>query len=260
MDEITLKSLLDKHYNSYNQISFIEDDPILLPHRFTKLQDIEIIGFWVAMLAWGQRKQIIKSGEKLIELMDKDPHNFIVNHKESDRKVFLKFVHRTFQADDSLYFLEWFQWFYSHHESLETAFSDFINSEDENVERALIGFHRLFFSLPFAQDRTKKHIASPARKSTCKRLNLFLKWMVRKDDRGVDFGIWNKILPSQLLIPLDVHVDRVARRLGLLERKQSDWLAVLELSNNLKKFDPIDPVKYDFALFGIGVIEKKLLL
>ena len=251
-----LKILLDECVEKYNRPDFIGSDPILIPHRFTKLQDIEITGFWTAMLAWGQRKTIINKASELIDLMDNAPHDFIVHHQEQDRKRFLHFKHRTFQATDTLYFLEFFQWFYQHHHSLEEAFLKNMKPRDPHTGPALEGFQRLFFSLPDAPGRTRKHVPSPASKSSCKRLNMFLRWMVRQDDRGVDFGLWKKIKPSQLLIPLDVHVERIARKTGLLERKQTDWLAVLELTERLRQFDPEDPVKYDFALFGLGVLEK----
>lgn len=245
--------ILEEAVQRYNQPNFIENDPILLPHRFSKLQDIEIIGFWVSMLAWGQRKTIINSGNRLIDLMDGAPHDFMINHIEKDRAKFADFKHRTFQYTDTLYFLEFFQHFYKNNHSLETAFSQHLSNADTHVEKALIGFHNLFFSLENAPQRTRKHVATPARKSTCKRLNMFLRWMVRQDDKGVDFGLWKNIQPSQLLMPLDVHVDRVARHFNLIQRKQTDWKTVLELTENLKQFDAEDPVKYDFALFGLGV-------
>lgn len=251
------KTLLDDHVEKYNHPTFIESDPISIPHRFSTLQDIEITGFWTAMFAWGQRVTIINKANELIGLMDAAPHDFIVNHLEKDRERFLGFKHRTFQALDTLYFLEFLQWFYKNHHSLEEAFLKNMQPDDTHVENAITGFHRLFFSLPDAPQRTRKHVATPATKSTCKRLNMFLRWMVRHDDRGVDFGLWKKIRPAQLLIPLDVHVERVARRFGLLERKQTDWQAVLELTERLRQFDPADPVKYDFALFGLGVLEKQ---
>lgn len=251
-----IKDILDAHTEQYNQPYFIENDPISIPHQFGKRQDIEIIGFWSAMLAWGQRKTIINKAQELVELMDKAPHDFILNHQEKDRQRFAHFKHRTFQYTDTLYFLTFLQHFYQQNDSLETAFSQFISKEDEHVGKALAGFHDLFFSLPFAPQRTRKHIATPVRNSRCKRLNMFLRWMVRQDDKGVDFGIWKKIQPRQLLIPLDVHVERIARRFGLLKRKQCDWKAVLELTEKLRSFDPEDPVKYDFALFGIGVLNK----
>ncbi|MEM6963478.1 MAG: TIGR02757 family protein [Bacteroidota bacterium] len=251
-----LKSYLDSCVEKFNTPDFIDKDPISIPHQFSRLQDIEIMGFWVAMLAWGQRVTIINKANELIQLMDGAPHDFIINHQEKDRKPFLAFKHRTFQATDTLYFLEFFQNFYQKNNSLEVAFSQHLSSENENVENALKGFHEQFFALPDAPHRTRKHVATPARKSSCKRLNMFLRWMVRQDDRGVDFGLWKKIRPAQLLMPLDVHVDRVARRLGLLERKQTDWRSVIELTDNLRAFDADDPVKYDFALFGVGVLEK----
>lgn len=251
-----LETYLNEKAAAFNCPTFIDSDPISLPHRFSKLQDKEIIGFWVAILAWGQRKSIINSGNRLIELMDNAPHDFIINHQEKDRKSFLDFKHRTFQPIDTLWFLEFLQQYYRNNVSLETAFAKHLQPTDTTVENALRGFHDLFFDFDHAPHRSRKHIATPARKSSCKRLNMFLRWMVRQDDKGVDFGLWNKIKPSQLLIPLDVHVDRIARRLGLLKRKQTDWFSVLELTDNLKKFDAQDPVKYDFALFGIGVLEK----
>ncbi len=252
-----IEQLLNQNVTRFNRPAFIADDPIRIPHRFSKRQDIEIMGFWAAMLAWGQRKTIINKSEELIELMDGAPHDFILQHEEKDRARFLSFKHRTFQPTDTLYFLEFFQQYYRQHDSLEDAFARFLSPDAENVEPALRGFHEYFFSLPHAPHRTRKHIATPARRSTCKRLNMFLRWMARRDKQGVDFGIWKRIHPRQLLMPLDVHVERVARRLGLLERKQVDWAAVLELTDTLKRFDPEDPVKYDFALFGLGVLEKK---
>ncbi len=249
-----LQNILDHHVDQYNRPTFIDTDPISIPHRFSQLADIEITGFWVAMLAWGQRKTIINKASELIELMDGAPHQFIVQHGEKDRARFASFKHRTFNYTDTLYFLEFFQKFYQKHDSLEDAFAQFITPESPHIGPALAGFHDLFFSLPDAPHRTRKHIATPARKSSCKRLNMFLRWMVRKDEAGVDFGLWKHILPSQLLIPLDVHVDRVARHLGLLTRKQTDWRAVLELTEQLRQFDPHDPVKYDYALFGMGVL------
>lgn len=248
-----LKKQLNALVKKYNQPNFIENDPISIPHRFSKLQDIEIIGFWVAMLAWGQRITIINKSNDLLDLMDNAPYDFITNHEESDLKRFLNWKHRTFQPTDTLYFLDFFKRYYAENESLETAFSQFMKPNDTQVENALIGFNQLFFNHENAPKRTQKHIATPARKSTCKRLNMFLRWMVRKDESGVDFGLWKSIKTKQLLMPLDVHVDRVGRHFGLIERKQTDWKTVLELTENLKKFDKNDPVKYDYALFGLGV-------
>lgn len=249
--------LLEHLVREYNNPQFIAHDPICIPHIFTRKQDIEIMGFWTAMLAWGQRKTIISKARELHELMDGAAYEFITQHEEKDRRRFLHFRHRTFQPDDCLYFLAFFQHYYRQNDSLENAFTRFMSADDPHVENALLGFHDLFFSLPDALQRTRKHIATPRKKATCKRLNMFLRWMVRQDDAGVDFGLWKQIRPDQLLIPLDVHVDRVARRLGLLQRKQTDWQAVLELTDVLRRFDPKDPVKYDFALFGMGVLGKK---
>lgn len=252
----TLFDFLEEKVAEFNHQDFIENDPISLPHQFSQLQDIEIIGFWVAVLAWGRRSSIIKSGQRLIELMDGAPYDFIKNHEEKDRARFEQFKHRTFQPIDALYFLEFLQQYYQHNISLETAFSQHLAPADSTIENALIGFHELFFSLPDAPHRTRKHVATPARKSTCKRLCMFLRWMVRRDEQGVDFGIWQQIKPSQLLMPLDVHVERVGRQLGLIERKQRDWKTVLELTARLRALDANDPVKYDFALFGTGVLDK----
>ncbi len=248
-----LKKQLNALVKKYNQPNFIDNDPISIPHRFSKLQDIEIIGFWVAMLAWGQRITIINKSNDLLELMDNSPYDFIMNYEDSDLKPFLNWKHRTFQPTDTLYFLDFFKRYYQENESLETAFSQFLKPKDENVENALIGFNQLFFNHENAPKRTQKHIATPARKSTCKRLNMFLRWMIRKDESGVDFGLWKSIKTNQLLMPLDVHVDRVGRHFGLIQRKQTDWKTVLELTKNLKQFDKNDPVKYDYALFGLGV-------
>jgi len=253
-----LYQLLEGKAAQFNQASFIENDPISIPHRFTKLQDIEIAGFFAAVLAWGQRKTIIAKCKQLIHLMDNAPHDFICNHTEEDRKAFLTFKHRTFNATDTLYFLSFLQQYYQHNHSLENAFAQHMQSTDLHVGKGLQGFHELFFSLPHAPQRTKKHVATPVRKSACKRLNMYLRWMVRSDTNGVDFGLWTSIKPAQLLCPLDVHVDRVARRYGLITRKQRDWKTVLELTKNLQSFDPKDPVKYDYALFGMGILDKKV--
>jgi uncharacterized protein (TIGR02757 family) len=253
-----VKGMLDAAVKRFNTPEFIHTDPIQVPHRFSRLQDREIIGFWTATLAWGNRTSIIRSAERLVELMDGAPYDFIRNHQETDRRRFESFVHRTFQAIDTLYFLEFFQTWYRQNDSLEDAFARHLLPGDATVERALTGFHRLFFDHPYAPERTRKHVATPERGSTCKRINMFLRWMVRRDDAGVDFGDWRRIQPRQLLVPLDVHVDRVARNLGLLNRNQTDWLAVLELTSALRVLDPEDPAKYDFALFGMGVREFKV--
>lgn len=252
----TTREFLLEAAKRFNQPSFIENDPISIPKRFSKKQDIEIAAFWTAVLSWGTRKTIIEKASQLMSLMNNDPHEFILHHSEEQRERFLGFVHRTFQPLDALYFLEFFQWYYNNFNSLEEAFLKFLPINAPHVGPALEGFHQFFFSLPTAPIRTKKHLPTPRSNSTCKRLNMFLRWMVRKDEQGVDFGIWTKISPRQLLIPLDVHVERVARKLGLLTRKQRDWKAVLELTEHLKHFHPEDPVLFDYALFGIGVLEK----
>ncbi len=246
-----LEDFLNKKVEEYNVPGYIPLDPIGIPHQYTKPQDIEITAFWTAILAWGQRVTIINKANELFSLMDNAPHDFILNHQESDRKRFKDFKHRTFNFTDTLYFLEFLQNHFKNYKSLEDAF--LIDGKFDDIESSLIHFRDYFFDHPYAPDRTKKHIASPARKSTCKRLNMFLRWMVRKDEKGVDFGIWDRIDQSALMMPLDVHVERHGRALGLLKRKQRDWEAVKELTFNLRKFDASDPVKYDFALFGMGV-------
>ena len=251
-----LKKLLDEKADWYNRPKFIAEDPISIPHQFSKKQDIEISGLFAATLAWGIRKTIIKNCNALVAAMDNAPHDFIINHQPVDLKKLLFFKHRTFNTTDLLYFIHFLRHHYSTNDSLETSFSQFIKSTDENVEPALRGFYDYFFSLHEAPVRTKKHVPTPARKSACKRINMYLRWMVRQDDNGVDFGIWNQIKPSQLIVPLDLHVHRVALQLKLMERKQADWFAALELTKKLKKFDADDPAKYDFALFGMGVMEK----
>lgn len=247
--------LLNHKYNEYNQPDFIPDDPICIPHQFSKKQDIEISGLFAATLAWGLRKTIINKCNELVNMMDNSPHDFILNHKPTDLKVFENFKHRTFNSTDTLYFIDFLQRHYSNNDSLESAFTKGMKLGDETVENGLVYFQRYFFDDDFAPQRTRKHIATPARKSACKRINMMLRWFVRKND-GVDFGIWENIKPDQLVCPLDVHVERVARRLKLITRKQTDWQTALELTQNLKKLDAQDPVKYDFALFGIGVMEK----
>jgi uncharacterized protein (TIGR02757 family) len=254
MDYSLLTDLLNAKVDQYNRPSFIERDPISIPHRFSQKQDIEIMGFWSAVLAWGQRPVILKKSMELVTLMDGAPYDFIRNHEETDLKRFLAFKHRTFNATDALYFLHFFHQYYQAHDSLEDAFlGDPALASAETVEPALIRFHDRFCCDPFFPDRTRKHIATPARNSSCKRLLMFLRWMVRQDNRGVDFGLWTRLRPEQLVIPIDVHVNRVARKLGLLTRPQTDWKAALELTQTLRQFDPADPVRYDFALFGLGV-------
>ncbi|QDK81214.1 TIGR02757 family protein [Spirosoma sp. KCTC 42546] len=257
----SLQDFLDAKADQYNRPSFIERDPISIPHRFSRKQDIELMGFWAAVLAWGQRPVILKKANELVELMDGTPYEFIRNHQESDLKRFLAFKHRTFNATDALYFLHFFRQYYLENNSLEDAFlpSAAGRRSDEKsmlptVEQGLIAFHDRFCGLTdFFPERTRKHIATPARNSACKRLLMFLRWMVRSDNCGVDFGIWKQIRPDQLVMPIDVHVNRVARQLNLIDRPQTDWKAALELTETLRQFNPADPVRYDFALFGLGV-------
>lgn len=249
----TLRKWLDETAARYNDVSFIKDDPIAVPHQYSSRQDIEIAGFFTAIMAWGQRKTIVSKATTLMDLMDHAPYSFIRHHQEQDRKRFLTFTHRTLQPDDVLFLVAALQDYYSHHESLEEAFTASMSTSDEDVFRGLAGFYDLLFDQPWVLERTRKHIATPVRKSSCKRLNMYLRWMVRSDDRGVDFGLWKKIRPAQLIIPLDLHVGNTARRLQLLKRDVNDWQAAKELTVMLKYFDPEDPVRYDFALFGSGI-------
>lgn len=279
-----LKGFLDQKVDEYNQPAFIQDDPISIPHRFSARGDIEIMAFFASILAWGQRKTIINKCMELIQRMDGAPHEFVKNHRDTDLRHLLGFKHRTFNEVDLLYFVGFFRAHYARHDSLEDAFvplpdaifrpeyADEVRPEagasplsspacylpemarpPVSVEGALNRFKAYFFSLPDHPLRTKKHISSPRQQSACKRLNMFLRWMVRRDGRGVDFGLWNRPAPAQLICPCDVHVERVARKLGLILRKQSDWKTACELTDNLRMLDPDDPVKYDFALFGLGV-------
>jgi uncharacterized protein (TIGR02757 family) len=266
MNKRQLKEFLDKKVDLYNQPSFIAADPISIPHLFTKKQDIEIAGFFAAIFAWGNRTTIINKAKELMQLMDMAPYEFIRNYNEKDLKGLLEFKHRTFNDTDLLYFIEFFRHHYGKHKSLEAAFvshplpfsAGLERISPPHMETVLKNFYRYFFSLEDIPERTRKHIATPERNSTCKRLNMFLRWMVRSDEKGVDFGIWKNISPAQLICPLDVHVARVARQLGILKRKQNDWETALELTGFLRTLDKDDPVKYDFALFGLGAIEPKL--
>lgn len=256
MIDKTIASLLNKKAKQYNTKDFIQNDPIVIPHRFSELQNIEIMGFFAATFAWGQRLTIINKCDELITRMGGNPYDFVMNHNNKDLKRLVGFKHRTFNDTDLLYFIHFFNHWYSQHHSLENAFSNGLNKKDQHIENGLNHFRALFFSLPDAPPRTYKHVASPFQKSACKRINMFLRWMVRSDEQGVDFGLWKKISPSQLICPLDLHVQRVALKLGLLTREQSDWQAALALTDTLRQLDKKDPVKYDFALFGLGIMDK----
>ena len=251
-----LKDFLDSKVKQYNTPAFIKDDPVCIPHLFTKKQDLEIAGLFAAIFAWGNRTIIIKKSKELLQRMDNAPYDFILHHTENDLKRLIGFKHRTFNDTDLLYFVYFLHCHYSQTESLETAFSVGMTDADKTIENALNYFFAYFFSLDDAPVRTKKHIASPAKKSTCKRLNMFLRWMIRSDQNKVDFGIWKNFSPAQLICPIDVHVARVAYRFNLLQRNQIDWTAAVELTTNLRQLDRADPVKYDFALFTLGVAER----
>lgn len=250
--------LLDEKFHFFNHPRFIEHDPIQIPHLFTQKQDIEIMGFWVAVLAWGQRKTIISKAHELINYMDGSPYDFIINHQAQDLKCFESFKHRTFNATDALYFIHFFKRHYAEHSSLESAFTKQYQAEESTVEQSINRFYRHFFNDEFAPTRTQKHIASPEKNSACKRINMFLRWMVRKDNAGVDFGIWDAIQPHQLVCPLDVHALRTAESLQLISPGPTNWKKALELTRVLRDLDPNDPVKYDFALYGIGIEEKTI--
>jgi uncharacterized protein (TIGR02757 family) len=265
-DILILKDFLDKKVSLYNRKEFIEADPISIPHRYTRKQDIEIAGILSATIAWGNRVSIVRNGQRLMSIMDDRPYEFVMWAAKSDLQRLDKFVHRTFNASDCLFFIESLKQIYTKYGSLEGAFTGFSTnaetsepgsepgmvSDSLNAYDAIINFRDEFLKVPHLT-RSEKHIANPAKGSSAKRINMFLRWMVRKDNNGVDFGIWNTIRPSQLVCPLDVHSGRTARQFGLLIRPQNDWKAVMELTGNLRLLDPDDPVKYDFALFGSGV-------
>jgi uncharacterized protein (TIGR02757 family) len=246
-----IRNILERLVDLVNVQGFIENDPVSVPHRYFVKQDIEISAFFTAIFSWGSRKSIISKSLALMQLMDDSPYEFILHHTDGDLRRLTTFVHRTFQTEDLLYFIDFLSRHYRLNPSLESAFYTGDLSK-YNQGQALHWFRCNFFNVPYALIRTRKHISDPMEGSACKRLNMFLRWMVRQDDRKVDFGIWKNIPASGLMIPLDVHVERYARRLGLLTRRQRDWKAVEELTNNLRNFDPLDPVKYDYALFGLG--------
>ena len=248
-----LKSFLDEKVIEYNTPEFIDSDPVQIPHLFTQKEDIEISGFLAATIAWGNRKMIIKNSHRMIQLMGESPYDFIMNHQEHHLEQLEGFVHRTFNAIDFAHFIKALQHIYTNHNGLENVFQK--HQTTTSLQPAIHELKKLFFEIPHPQ-RTTKHISDPLKGSAAKRLNMWLRWMCRQDNNGVDFGIWKNISPSLLSCPLDVHSGNVARKLGLLTRKQNDAKALAELDANLRIMDPKDPVKYDFALFGLGVFEK----
>lgn len=252
---LSLKDFLEEKTALYNSSTFVETDPISIPRLFSKKEDIEIAGFLAATIAWGQRTTILKNARSLVNLMDNSPHQFITDFQKSDLKRFNTFIHRTFNSTDCIYFFHALKNIYRNHGGLESVFKSGINQFDKDLKHSIIFTRKKFFELPHSK-RTEKHFSNPESGSAAKRINMFLRWMVRKDDNGVDFGIWKTISPSLLSCPLDVHSGRVARKLELLSRKQNDWKAVEELTSNLRILDPHDPVKYDLALFSLGVFEK----
>lgn len=248
-----LHALLDQKCLQYNTPSFIEDDPIQIPRQFSRKEDIEIAGFLAALIAWGRRNMIIRNANQLITLMEGEPYQFITECEAADLKPFEAFVHRTFNGQDCVALIRSLQAVYKDHGGLESIFSKGVSPDDPNVYGGILHAREVLLSHPDMPARTHKHVANPAKGSSAKRINMFLRWMVRRDHAGVDFGLWSDISPRQLLCPLDVHTGTIARRIGLLQRKQNDWKAAVELTEALKRFDPEDPVKYDFALFGMGV-------
>lgn len=249
---------LTKFYNFYNRHSFIEKDPILIPHLFTNEKDIEIIGFLVALITWGKRENIIKAGKVMVNLLENSPYDFVLNFQNSDIQNFHKFVYRTFNYEDFISVLKILQKLYQSKSSLRNLFEDFVKENDEHIGKGIINL-RNYFTSNGLLSRTYRFFPNIEKGSAAKRINMYLRWMVRKDDRGVDFGIWNSMKPSQLLIPLDIHTATVARDWGLLHRKTNDFQAVIELTNTLKIFDPEDPVKFDFALFGAGIYKEQAI-
>lgn len=253
MNKSELKLFLDEKVILYNNPKFIDSDPIQIPHLFTLREDIEIAAFLVATIAWGNRKSIINNGHRLMEIMGNSPYDFVMDFSEKNAESLSPFVHRTFNNEDLFYFLKSLQNIYKNHGGLENVFAQY--SERNSMQTAIHHFKKTFFELPHLT-RTQKHISDPLKNSAAKRINMFLRWMVRNDNAGVDFGIWKNISPSQLSCPLDVHSGNVARKLKLLNRKQNDGKALNELDNSLRKLEPKDPVKYDFALFGLGIFER----
>lgn len=253
MNKAEIKSFLDFKVEEYNTPQFIETDPICIPHRYSKKEDIEIAGFLTSTIAWGNRKSILNNSSRLMELLWNSPYDFVLNHQDEDLLELEGFVHRTFKAEDLQYFITSLKNIYQNHGGLEGIFTNY--AEKNNLQQAIHEFKKIFFELEHLS-RTEKHVSDPLKNSAAKRINMFLRWMVRRDNTGVDFGLWRGISPSQLSCPLDVHSGNTARKLGLLKRKQNDARALTELDKALRKLDPLDPVKYDFALFGLGVFEK----
>ena len=247
-----LKEFLDQRVDCYNRPGFIGLDPISIPHRFTVKEDIEIAGFLAATIAWGNRVAILRSAERMMEIMGNSPYDFVINHRDEDLRGIGGCIHRTFNAEDFIYFIEALKYIYLEKGGMEAIFARY--QTDGSLQPAIHEFGKIFFGLPH-NPRTRRHVSDPLKGSAAKRINMFLRWMVRSDDRGVDFGLWRTVSPAVLSCPLDVHSGNVARRLGLLKRKQSDAKAVAELDSRLREMDPADPAKYDFALFGLGVFE-----
>lgn len=252
MNKTELKSFLDEKVVQYNTLDFIESDPVQIPHLFTQKEDIEIAGFLSATIAWGNRKMIIKNSHKMMNLMGNSPYDFVMCHTEENLEELESFVHRTFNGQDFSFFIRSLKNIYENHNGLESVFTS--NQNLDHRQLSIAEFKKIFFEIPHLT-RTQKHVSDPSNNSAAKRINMYLRWMVRQDDKGVDLGIWKNISPASLSCPLDVHSGNVARKLGLLSRKQNDGKAVAELDLQLRKLDPIDPVKYDFALFGLGVFE-----
>lgn len=248
MDKAELREFLDRKAAQYNRPAFIPEDPIAVPHEYQQREDQEIAGFLTATIAWGRRPRIVESGRHMMALLDGAPAQFVRQHQPGDLRRLDPFVHRTFQPVDFRYFLSALQRLYQAGDGLRGAF------QGADAEAAIIHFREAFFGAPHPS-RTQKHVSDPRKNSACKRLNMFLRWMVRHDRQGVDLGLWQHLQPHQLSLPLDVHSGRVARRLGLLQRRASDWKAVREVDASLRCLDPQDPVRYDFALFGLGIFE-----
>jgi len=251
----SIKTFLEEKTALYNSAAFVETDPVSIPHLYSKKEDIEIAGFMAATIAWGQRTTILKNARSLMERMDHSPHQFIIGFQNSDLERFKNFIHRTFNGTDCIYFFHALKNIYQQHGGLESIFHSGLNQGDADLKNSIVHVRKIFFELSHLR-RTEKHFSNPEENSAAKRINMYLRWMVRRDKNGVDFGIWKSISPALLSCPLDVHSGRVARKLGLLTRKQNDWKAVEELTSNLRMLDPGDPVKYDIALFGLGVFEK----